>query len=293
MVDQSLYEGREPAFVKHTFLEQYIRDMLPKVSRFKKFVYVDLFAGPWKSRCRDYSDTSFGIALSQMAEAKKVQERLGHTVEMVAHLVEKESHEELKRAVQKFSGVDKIHVHPGTAEQFAQRIADSLPTDSFRFVVIDPKGLPDMRMFSWEEDTSNRFLFAQGFDKAIDQALETRRAIRSAPDNITFEIQASRLHSSEKALESVRLAGNAVIGVFFSGKKPKDRKKALAELHESLTLGSNAGWAQAQEFAAKPRRTGKLSQQLQTQILEIQFDPDGRIHRHPDRDYISHDIAMG
>lgn len=147
MVDQNLYDGREPAYVKHTFLERYIRDMLPKVSQFKSFVYVDLFAGPWKSRCQNYSDTSFGIALSQMAEAKKVQKRLGRKVQMVAHLVEKDAHEELKAAVSEFSGIDEIHVHAGTAEHFAPKIANSLPRDCFRFVVIDPKGLPDMRKF--------------------------------------------------------------------------------------------------------------------------------------------------
>lgn len=111
-----------------------------------------------------------------------------------------------------------------------------------------------IKALTWEGDTTRRFLFAQGFDKAIDQALATRRAIRSAPDNITFEIQASRLQTADQAMEGIRLAGDAVVGVFFSEKKPKDRKKALAELHESLTLGSNAGWAQAQQFAASLRQ---------------------------------------
>lgn len=216
MVDQSLYEGREPAFVKHTFLEQYIRDMLPKVSRFKKFVYVDLFAGPWKSRCRDFSDTSFGIALSQMAEAKKVQERLGHTVEMVAHLVEKESHEELERAVQKFSGVDEIHVHPGTAEQFAQRIADSLPTDSFRFVVIDPKGLPDMRMFRClvapdrtEVLINFMFEFANRFAHT-DRLPKLESWLTELNDNRDWKIALSQLSGSDRERYITLLASNAL-----------------------------------------------------------------------------------
>ncbi|MCF8879659.1 N-6 DNA methylase [Hyphobacterium sp. SN044] len=106
-----------------------------------------------------------------------------------------------------------------------------------------------IKALTWDEDTTKRFLFAQAFDKAIDEALETRRAIRSAPDNITFEIQASRLKTADKALEGARLAGDAVVGVFFSEKKDRDRKSALSELHNSLTLGSEAGWARAREHA--------------------------------------------
>ena len=111
-----------------------------------------------------------------------------------------------------------------------------------------------IKALTWEADTMTRFLFAQAFDKAIDEALETRRAIRSAPDNITFEIQASRLKTAEKALEGARLAGDAVVGVFFSEKKDKDRKSALSELHNSLTLGSEAGWAKAREYQQSLRQ---------------------------------------
>lgn len=111
-----------------------------------------------------------------------------------------------------------------------------------------------IKALTWGEDTSRRFLFGQAFDKAIDQALETRSAIRFAPDNITFEIQTSRLSTADKALENLRLAGDAVIGAFFSEKKDKDRAKTLTELHSVLTLGSEAGWAKARELANSLKR---------------------------------------
>lgn len=111
-----------------------------------------------------------------------------------------------------------------------------------------------IKALTWGEDTTKRFLFAQALDKAIDQALETRRAIQYAPDNITFEIQASRLSATDKALEHLRLAGDAVIGAFFSEKKDKDRAKALMELHSVLTLGGEVGWAKARERAASLKR---------------------------------------
>lgn len=64
---------------------------IPKVvSWADEFTYVDLFAGPWQSKSGDYSDTSFGIALRRMTEAKTTQAKLGRSVKMVAHLVEKD-----------------------------------------------------------------------------------------------------------------------------------------------------------------------------------------------------------
>lgn len=148
MIDRQFYEGREQALVKHTFLDRYLRDALPKVSRFGTFAYVDLFAGPWSSRCPKYGDTSFGIALRQMAAAKAAQKKLGNDVRMVAHLVERDAHDELSNAVKFYGGVDEVRIYRGTAEDHAQLIHERIPAGAFRFVAIDPKGLPDMGMFS-------------------------------------------------------------------------------------------------------------------------------------------------
>lgn len=148
MIDRQFYEGREQALVKHTFLDRYLRDALPKVSRFGTFAYVDLFAGPWTSRCPKYGDTSFGIALRQMAAAKVVQKSLGNDVRMVAHLVERDAHGELSEAVKFYGGVDEVRIYPGRAEDHAQEIHDRIAAGAFRFVAIDPKGLPDMGAFT-------------------------------------------------------------------------------------------------------------------------------------------------
>lgn len=147
MVDESYYAGRGQALVKHTFLDRYLRDQLPKVGRFKTFTYVDLYAGPWQARAPDYSDTSFGIALRRMTEAKAVLKGLGVDVRMIAHLVELKNCAELYQATRQFPGIE-VHCHPGRAEQYAAEIAAKIPQDGFRFVVIDPKGLPDVRHFA-------------------------------------------------------------------------------------------------------------------------------------------------
>lgn len=149
MLDQHWYEGREQAWVKHTFLDAYMPAQIPKiVSWANEFAYVDLFAGPWQSKSGDYSDTSFGIALRRMTEAKAKQAELGRSVRMVAHLVERDpaNFHNLVQAVKRFPEVE-TRCYPGAAEQHAATIADSIPTRAFRFVVVDPKGIPDVRRF--------------------------------------------------------------------------------------------------------------------------------------------------
>lgn len=146
MVDPTYYDGRGQALVKHTFLERYMRDALPKLGHFRTFAYIDLFAGPWQSQAPDYSDTSFGIALLQMTKTKAVLARNGLDVRMMAYVVEKENHAELQRAVAAFPEIE-VRCYPGKAEVHARTIATEIPQGAFRFVVIDPKGLPDPRQF--------------------------------------------------------------------------------------------------------------------------------------------------
>jgi three-Cys-motif partner protein len=149
VLDPRWYEGREQALVKHTFLDTYMPAQIPKVvSWADEFTYIDLFAGPWQSNSGDYSDTSFGIALHRMTEAKEAQARLGRSVKMVAHLVEKDSrkYRELQEAVRRFPSIE-ICTYNGDAERYASEISVSIPSRAFRFVVIDPKGVPDVRKF--------------------------------------------------------------------------------------------------------------------------------------------------
>lgn len=178
MLDPQWYEGREQALVKHTFLDTYMPAQIPKiVSWADNFTYVDLFAGPWKSKSGDYSDTSFGIALRRMTEAKAVQAKRGRAVKMVAHLVEKDATNfaELLEAVKRFPDVE-VHCCPGLAEQHAGRIAKLIPPRAFRFVVIDPKGVPDVRKFRYLIEAGNTevllnfmFQFANRFAGSQDR----------------------------------------------------------------------------------------------------------------------------
>jgi three-Cys-motif partner protein len=144
-IDPAHYDGREPAFVKHTFLDKYLPALIGKVcSSRNEFVYVDGFAGPWKSVAgENFEDTSFGIALNHMTRQRRLYLSRGHKVRMRAFLVEKDpaSFAQLRQAVARYP---EIEVTPldGKMEDHAAAIAASIPQQSFSFTLIDPKGFP-------------------------------------------------------------------------------------------------------------------------------------------------------
>jgi len=144
-IDFAHYEGREQAFVKHTFLDKYLPALTGKVcSKYDEFVYVDGFAGPWKSVAgQSFDDTSFGIALDHMTAQRLLYLGRGRDVKMRAFLVERDAvaFSQLQKAVERF---DKIEVIPlkGKMEDHAVSIAASIPSPAFSFTLIDPKGFP-------------------------------------------------------------------------------------------------------------------------------------------------------
>lgn len=144
-IDAAHYDGREQAFVKHTFLDKYLPALIGKVcSRYDEFVYVDGFAGPWKSAAgENFEDTSFGIALNHMTSQRLLYLSRGRNVRMRAFLVEKDpaSFAQLRQAATRYP---KIEVFPldGKMEDHAAAIAASIPQQSFSFTLIDPKGFP-------------------------------------------------------------------------------------------------------------------------------------------------------
>jgi three-Cys-motif partner protein len=141
------YDGREQAFVKHTFLDKYLPALIGKVcSRYSEFVYVDGFAGPWKSMAgEDFDDTSFGIALNHMTKQRLLYLGRGRDIKMSAFLVEKDAKAfaQLQQAVTRFP---KIEITPlnGLMETHVATIATSIPTSAFSFTLIDPKGFPEI-----------------------------------------------------------------------------------------------------------------------------------------------------
>lgn len=223
MLDPQWYDGREQALVKHTFLDTYMPAQIPKiVSWADEFTYVDLFAGPWQSNSGDYSDTSFGIALHRMTEAKAKQAELGRKVTMVAHLVEKNAANfaKLTEAVKRFPDV-KIHCYLGEAETHAATIATAIPALAFRFVVIDPKGVPDVRKFGClikpkrtEVLLNFMFQFANRFASSQDRMPTLEGWLGGLQDNGGWRAEFAELRGvereaaiSERARQALRHMG--------------------------------------------------------------------------------------
>jgi len=146
-VDLKHYAGREQAFVKHTFLDEYLKAALGIIcSRYDEFVYIDGFAGPWKSAAgEDFDDTSFGIALKHMTKIRDFYEGRGRLIKMRAFLVEKDAsaYRQLEQAIKRFP---KIEFTPlkGMMEDYTAKIAASIPSSAFTFTLIDPKGFPEI-----------------------------------------------------------------------------------------------------------------------------------------------------
>jgi three-Cys-motif partner protein len=146
-VDFAHYAGREPAFVKHTFLDKYLPALIGRVGAcYDSFVYIDGFAGPWKSVTGDtFADTSFGIALRHMTAQKAYFAGRNRHVHMKAFLVEKDAatFTALQKAVEAFPEIDCVPMH-GQMEQHVPTILASTPRNAFSFALIDPKGFPHM-----------------------------------------------------------------------------------------------------------------------------------------------------
>ncbi len=142
MVAIENYRGREQAYVKHVFLERYLERLVHKTaSIYEHIVYVDGFAGPWQSANEAFQDTSFGIALNALRQAKATWKATGREVKVSAHLVEQDpgAYARLSTIGRRHPNVE-IKTYP---EDFLKALpailADILPS-AFTFFFIDPKG---------------------------------------------------------------------------------------------------------------------------------------------------------
>ncbi len=136
------YAGREQAYVKHYFLSTYIERLVHKVARsYDQVVYVDGFSGPWQSAGEDFSDTSFGIALHALREAKASWSNFGRQVRMKALLVEKspKSYRALEGLQARYSDVE-IKAFNTDFRDTIDRLLIEIPPGAFAFLLLDPKG---------------------------------------------------------------------------------------------------------------------------------------------------------
>jgi three-Cys-motif partner protein len=141
MVSLGDYEGREQSYVKHTFLERYLEALVHKTaSRYPHIVYVDGYAGPWQSANERFQDTSFGIALNALRQAKESW-KATRTVRMSAYLVERDAtaYAKLAKVPGQFPDV-VVKTYWGDFLTALPAILKDIPADAFAFFLIDPKG---------------------------------------------------------------------------------------------------------------------------------------------------------
>ena len=142
MVSIADYKGREQAYVKHVFLESYLESLIHKTaSTYNHVVYVDGFAGPWQSANEKFEDTSFGIALNALRQAKESWKSLGRDVRMSAHLVERDTkaYAQLAQVSAKYPDL-AVRTYNGDFLNVIASILSNIPRDAFAFFLIDPKG---------------------------------------------------------------------------------------------------------------------------------------------------------
>lgn len=223
-IDFQHYEGREPAFVKHTFLDKYLPSLIGKVSSsFDEFTYIDGFAGPWKSSAGEtFKDTSFGIALNHMTALRLHYLKRGRDVRMRAILVEKDpqAFSQLREAVVRFPKVEVVPIC-GEFESHISQIQDAVPDRSFLFSLIDPKGFPDIErllpllerpqseaLVNFMYDHANRFA-----ETGLIKHLEKWLAVSGIPN---WETKLSGLAGleRERAIENLAVEGLRRTGAF-------------------------------------------------------------------------------
>ena len=67
------YKGRPQTFLKHFLFEKYLEIVAIKVGMHSgRFVFVDAFAGPWRSQGGEFDDTSFRIAIDVLSNVQKL-----------------------------------------------------------------------------------------------------------------------------------------------------------------------------------------------------------------------------
>ena len=110
-------------------------------SSYPHVVYVDGFAGPWQSANEKFEDTSFGIALNALRQAKASWRERNRNVKMSAFLVERDpaAYKQLAQVPAKYPDIE-IKTYQEDFFTVLAGILRDIPADAFAFFLIDPKG---------------------------------------------------------------------------------------------------------------------------------------------------------
>jgi three-Cys-motif partner protein len=140
------YVGREQTAAKHFILKRYLQTLAFKLlqGRHSVLTYVDGFSGPWESKTKDFSDTSFMIAIRVLKDAHQQLQKDGKQRDIRCFFVEENA-----TAYRQLVGAVMAHNDPTNGfyvATFQGRFEDAIPVimkfakNSFALTFIDPTG---------------------------------------------------------------------------------------------------------------------------------------------------------
>ena len=144
-LSQDPYDDREQTWVKHDILRRYLLRLALIVGSWETCItYVDCFSGPWENKTVDYSDTSFGIAITQLREARKVLAKRGKALKVRCLFLEKTAtaFRKLQEFSSQISDLEILPIH-GDLESNVATISTFISAggrSNFPFIFIDPTG---------------------------------------------------------------------------------------------------------------------------------------------------------
>jgi len=151
MSNGEFYEGREQTLVKHFILQKYLERFAIIVgSRWDVLTYVDCFSGPWKARSEKFEDSSFGIALRELRNARGALATRGRDVQLRCYFLEKNrtAHASLKAYTDQVTDAE-IETRNAALEESIDAIEAFVRrggANAFSFAFIDPKGWTGFEM---------------------------------------------------------------------------------------------------------------------------------------------------
>ena len=140
----SNYQEREQSEIKHHALRLYLQAATRILGSTRNLRYVDCCAGPWNACSLDCSDTSFGIAIAVLQQARSYLEGRGLSPKFSALLLEKDPDRFLKlEAFANKMNTPSLRVHARKCD-FTERLPEIVRycsvANTFPFIFVDPTG---------------------------------------------------------------------------------------------------------------------------------------------------------
>jgi three-Cys-motif partner protein len=150
MPSDEIYTNREQTQVKHYILRHYLKRFAHIVgSHWNSITYVDGFAGPWNVRSPEFADSSFGIALEELREARETHRHKGRSIQLRCCFLEQnaDAYNQLRVFADRITDAD-VAVLNHSFEESVPSILRFIQSTSqtFPFLFIDPTGWTGFRL---------------------------------------------------------------------------------------------------------------------------------------------------